>query len=170
MTPRLPVNFSHLSWTKTAGSNLSHVHIWNGTERVCESHITSHLLCWASAGGATNSPPHVLYLRISYSCGRAHETLNSPQPINSLCPLHGQAFHTGNTVLKEDIKLTHSINQPINQSINQSIYQSISHSSSQLASHSVYKFWLIHAVGNRSVNWAVDWTAKTSDTMWSSFL
>ena len=33
---------------------------------VCEFHITSHLF-WASAGGATNSPSHVLYMGISYS-------------------------------------------------------------------------------------------------------
>ncbi len=28
-------------------------------------YIGSHLLCWTSGGGATNSPPHVLYLGIS---------------------------------------------------------------------------------------------------------
>ncbi len=35
---------------------------------VCEFHITSHLLYWASGGGATNSPSHVLYICVSYSC------------------------------------------------------------------------------------------------------
>ncbi len=34
---------------------------------VCEFHITSHLLFWASGGGATNSPSHVVYMGISYS-------------------------------------------------------------------------------------------------------
>ncbi len=33
----------------------------------CEFHITSHLLCWASGGGATNSPSHVHYMGVSYS-------------------------------------------------------------------------------------------------------
>ena len=32
---------------------------------VCEFHITSHLLCWALRGGATNSPSHALYMGVS---------------------------------------------------------------------------------------------------------
>ncbi len=36
--------------------------------RVCEFHITRHLLCWALEGVATNSLPHVHYMDISYSC------------------------------------------------------------------------------------------------------
>ena len=44
-------------------------------------HITGHLLFWASRGGATNSPPHVLYMGVSCSHQRAHRTLN-PYPIN----------------------------------------------------------------------------------------
>ena len=35
---------------------------------VCEFHITCHLLCWDSGGGATNSPSHVLYMGVLYSC------------------------------------------------------------------------------------------------------
>ncbi len=31
-------------------------------------HITSHLLSWALGGGATNSPHHVLYTGVLYSC------------------------------------------------------------------------------------------------------
>ncbi len=34
---------------------------------VCDFHIVFHL-CWASGGGATNSPSHVLYMGVSYSC------------------------------------------------------------------------------------------------------
>ena len=34
---------------------------------VCEFHITSHLLFWASRGGATNSLSHVLHMGVSYS-------------------------------------------------------------------------------------------------------
>ena len=36
-------------------------------QSVSEFHITSHLLCWASGGGATNSPSHVLHMGVSYS-------------------------------------------------------------------------------------------------------
>ena len=35
---------------------------------VCEFHITSQILYWALGGGATNSPSHVLYMGVSYSC------------------------------------------------------------------------------------------------------
>ena len=35
---------------------------------VCEFHITSHLLCRALRGGTTNSPSHVFYMGILYSC------------------------------------------------------------------------------------------------------
>ena len=34
-------------------------------------HIVYHLLFWSSVGGATNSPPHVLYMGISYSSQHA---------------------------------------------------------------------------------------------------
>ncbi len=34
---------------------------------VCDFHIVFHLLCWASGGGAINSPSHVLYMGVSYS-------------------------------------------------------------------------------------------------------
>ena len=33
-----------------------------------EFHITSHFLCSASGGAASNSPSHVLYMGVSYSC------------------------------------------------------------------------------------------------------
>ena len=34
---------------------------------VCEFHITSHLLCLAFRGGATNSLSHILCMGVSYS-------------------------------------------------------------------------------------------------------
>ena len=49
--------------------------------------VTSHLLCWVSAGGTTNSPSHVLYMGISYSCEHAHRTLNYTQLIIIWCHL-----------------------------------------------------------------------------------
>ncbi len=57
-------------------------------------HITSHLLCWALGGGATNSPSYVLYMGVSYSRWCAHGTLHS---IHSLIYHHKSdtiAHHT----------------------------------------------------------------------------
>ncbi len=45
--------------------------------------ITSHLLCWAWGGGATNSFPHVLYMGISYSHERTDGTLVKLYPIKN---------------------------------------------------------------------------------------
>ena len=54
------------------------------TPSVCEFHITSHLLCWASRGWAKSSPPHAHHMGISHSRWRAHRTLNSTQSFNLL--------------------------------------------------------------------------------------
>ena len=40
---------------------------WTHTYGLFDLSISSHVLFWASAGGATNSPSHVLYLGVSYS-------------------------------------------------------------------------------------------------------
>ena len=50
---------------------------------VCEFHITSHLLCWACGGGATNSLSLVLYMGISYSHYHVDRALNSTQSIHN---------------------------------------------------------------------------------------
>ena len=49
-----------------------------------EFHITSHLLCWALGGGATNKPTHVLYMGVSYSGQRAHGMLNCTQSVKQI--------------------------------------------------------------------------------------
>ncbi len=53
----------------------------------CDFHVTRHLLCRASGGGATNSLPHVLNMGVSYSrysVFTGHWTLPN------------QSFHLGN--------------------------------------------------------------------------
>ena len=44
-------------------------------------HITSHHLCWDSAGGTTNSLPHVHYMGVSCRCSHANSMLISTQSI-----------------------------------------------------------------------------------------
>ena len=53
---------------------------------VCLNFISRHLLCWASEGGATNSPLYVLYMGISYRRERAHGTWNSTHEIQWISP------------------------------------------------------------------------------------
>ena len=49
--------------------------------------ITSHLLCWASGGRATNSLPLVLYMGVSHTgrCWHAGGMINSSHSINCYC-------------------------------------------------------------------------------------
>ena len=79
-----------LGWFFTKDQMNGNVNKWNRVrvDRALSSllkwhlvcHTTSHLLCWTSrGGGATNSPPHVLYMMgISYPLGTLNSTQSTP--------------------------------------------------------------------------------------------
>ncbi len=60
----------HFIWVEvTMTSHLSSINVFRTINSkwhtcVCDFHIACHFLCWSS-GGATNSPPHVVYTGIS---------------------------------------------------------------------------------------------------------
>ena len=68
-----------MGWVVSCSCSLSPTQVTNDMKIIC------HLLCWASGGGAGNSPLHVLNMGISYSCWHPDGTINCTQSLpNSL--------------------------------------------------------------------------------------